>query len=58
MVECCNVARCDSDSKTCNVGYSESTADTESGDVHLVREQLGELVDVIYTYCRCHRVFK
>ena len=37
-IECCNVAHCDLEAKSCIAGYYANTKDTGSGDTHLVKQ--------------------
>ena len=43
MIECCNVAKCDEDTKTCSVGLHLNPVDVNNGEEHMVREQKGSL---------------
>ena len=39
MIECCNVSKCDEDTKTCYVGLHLNPLDVNGGEQHMVREQ-------------------
>ena len=39
MIECCNVAKCDLETKTCSLGFHSNPIKVTGGVEHMVREQ-------------------
>ena len=58
MIECCNVAKCDSQTKTCSVGYHPDPIKFTGGEEHMVRERKSRYLQIYwYLYILVLRLF-
>ena len=48
MIECCNVAKCDSQTKTCSVGYHPDPKKITGGEEHMVRERKSRYLQIYW----------